>query len=661
MRKLYILVIFVVIAIAAVSQKQYSNIPTIYINTINNVPVSSKTVYVKALISVVSSDTTEIVENDTIEIRGRGNSTWNFPKKPYRIKFAKKRNFMNLPAKAKNWVLLANHADKTLIRNAVAFKIGKMLDFEYVPPGKFADVVLNGQFLGNYMITDQMEVGGDRVEVDRQDTTMHTVPDITGGYLLEIDGFAAQEPVWFTTSKGVKITIKYPDEDEINVNQKQYITTFTDQFEKTLFDNNFTSPTIGYRSMIDTVSFIDWYIASELTGNPDCFWSTYIYKKRNDNRFFYGPMWDYDIAFNNDNRLGDALNKRMLTYAFQNKTWIERQYKDNWFKEKVNKRWLELKDKGLLPAIQQYIDSLTTSIDESQKLNFQKWPVLNRRVYNEQFLFNTYSEGIDFLKRYVNDRADFLTNSFAKDEDDIPGNDFKAEDFYYMILNKQTKNAIDITGQSTDQNAKLMLWDPIEGRLSQNWIIKPLSGSRYQIINRLSGLAATSGGRAKNLLQVTPDTTQTSQMWKIIPENAGTAFRIDNVNSGYTADCSGGSYTNGTAVIEYDIKTSGSDNQYWYIQKVERIIAGISPDKTNLTFDIYPNPVKDMLYIKTDQLPDEKTTIDVISIYGQTLYRTTLNAQGTAINMSGYSKGLYLIKIKIGGDKEVVRKIVVSD
>jgi len=654
------LVMFAVITSGAVSQKQYSNIPTIYINTINNLPVSSKTVYVKALISVVSNDTTEIVENDTIEIRGRGNSTWNFPKKPYRIKFAKKTNLLNLPAKAKSWVLLANHADKTLIRNAVAFKIGQMLDFEYVPPGKFADLVLNGQYLGNYMITDQMEVGGDRVDIDRQDTTMHTVPDITGGYLLEIDGFAAQEPVWFTTAKGVKITVKYPDEEDINIEQRQYITNFTDQFEKTLFDNNFTNPAIGYRSMIDTVSFIDWYIASELTGNPDCFWSTYIYKKRNDNRFFYGPMWDYDIAFNNDNRLGDALNKRMLTYAFQNKTWIERQYKDNWFKEKVNKRWIELKGRGLLPVIQQYVDSLTTAIDQSQKLNFQKWPVLNRRVYNEQFLFNTYGEGVDFLKRYLNDRADFLSTSFAKDEDDIPGNDFKAEDFYYMILNKQTKNAIDITGQSTDVNAKLMLWDPIEGRLSQNWIIKPLSGNRYQIINRLSGLAATSGGRAKNLLQVIPDTTQTSQMWKIIPENAGTAFRIDNVSSGYTADCSGGSYTNGTAVIEYDIKTSGSDNQYWYIQKVEKIIAGINPDKANLTLDIYPNPVKDMLYIKTDQQIVDKITIEVVSLYGQTLYRTNLNAQGTAINMSGFSKGLYLIKIKSEGEREVVRKVMVD-
>ena len=163
-----------------------------------------------------SSDESEDLTADTISIRGRGNSTWNFEKKPYRLKLNKKNNLLNLPAKAKNWVMLANHADKTLIRNAVALKIGSMLNLEFTPAFRFIDVYINNQYQGNYLLTDQVEVDKNRVAVDKQEATMTELPDISGGYLLEIDGFAASEPVWFTTSQGLKVTVKYPKDDEIN-------------------------------------------------------------------------------------------------------------------------------------------------------------------------------------------------------------------------------------------------------------------------------------------------------------------------------------------------------------------------------------------------------------------------------------------------------------
>jgi len=336
MKHIFFIILFILVCLIASSQTQLTNLPTFYITTENGAAITSTDIYVPGFLTVVSSDTSEVITADTIEIRGRGNSTWNFAKKPYRIKFENKRKLLNLPVKAKDWVLLANHANKTLIRNAVAFEVGEYLGMDFTPSVRFADVVLNGTFLGNYMVTDQVEVGGDRVEVEKQDTTDITEPNITGGYLLEVDGFAAQEPLWFTTNKGVMITVKYPGSEDINQQQLDYIRNFTNSFESTLFSGTYADPAIGYRAMIDTTSFIDWYIASELTGNPDCFWSTYLYKKRGIPKFFYGPLWDYDIAFNNDYRLGDALQKRMIQYAFQNKTWILQQWTDPWFIKKVN-------------------------------------------------------------------------------------------------------------------------------------------------------------------------------------------------------------------------------------------------------------------------------------------------------------------------------------
>lgn len=656
--RVFILLLFS-ISLLVNSQTQLTNIPTFYITTQNSAPVTSKVIYVPGFLTVVSKDSTESFTSDSIEIRGRGNSTWNLAKKPYRIKFENKRKLLNLPAKAKNWILLANHSDKTLIRNAVAFEIGNYLNMEFTPSVKFADVVLNGKYIGNYMITDQVEVGGDRVEVEKQDSTDTTEPNISGGYLLEIDGFASLEPLWYTTSKGLKITVKYPDDENVNQQQIDYIKNFTNTFENTLFSGTYADPLNGFRSMIDTTSFIDWFIASELTGNPDCFWSTFIYKKRDIPKFFYGPLWDYDIAFNNERRLGDVLNKRMLQYAFENKTWITKQATDKWFLNKVNQRWTGLLKKGIIEHLQNYVDSIILQIDESQKANFQKWPVLKTRVYNEQFLFPTYGEGVDFLKKYITDRATFLTTSFAKDVPIVPGIPFVSENFYYMVMNKQAGNVIDITEQSSEINTKLMLWNPIEGRLTQHWKILPLSESKYQFINRFSGLAMKGAGSTNNFVQVNPDSTQTEQQWKIVPELNGTSYRIDNVYSGLTADCSGGSTANGAAVIEYEIKTSGSDNQYWYIQKVEKLETSLLPSQNPVTLIMYPNPVSDILYVSSHEGLTNGTLLEVVSPQGKTLIRQRTESTDSRIDVSSLSEGLYLLKVSVGNSqysKKFVKK-----
>lgn len=654
----FLFLLFLLTGQFVLSQNQLTNIPTFYITTINNAPINSTEIYVQGFLTVVSADTTESFKDDTIQIKGRGNSTWSFAKKPYRIKLNKKRNLLNMDAKAKDWVLLANHADKTLIRNAVAFEIGKYLGMAFTPSVRFADVVLNGNYIGNYMITDQVEVGGDRVEVEKMDSTNINEPEVSGGYLLEIDGFANREISWFSSSKGVDITIKYPKDDEIVKQQKDYIINFTNSFESLLFGTKFTDMYEGYKSMIDTTSFIDLYIASELTGNPDCFWSTYLYKKRSDPKFYYGPMWDYDIAFNNDYRLGDALNKRMITDAFENKTWIKRQWTDKWFIDKVNQRWAELLKSGIVSHLQSYTDSLVTLLDKSQKLNFEKWPVINKRVYNEQFLFSTYAEGVDFLKKYINDRSTFLTMSFIQDEPVIPGKPFEAENFYYLITNKQVRNVIDITGQSKDINAKLMLWDPIEGKLSQQWKIKEISDGKFQFVNRYSGLAMKGAGRVKNLIQVQADEKSDSQLWSIVPESSGTAFRLDNIGSGLTADCSGGSSANGTAVIEYEIKASGSDNQYWYLQKVDMVETSVERIKNaDYDFIIYPNPVSDLLYLSHTSDIQDNCHIEIFSSQGLKMIDTYAETNDIRIDVSGFTEGIYLLKANVNG-KIIARKFV---
>lgn len=416
----------------AAARDQLTDIPTVYIDTENHAPINGKEDYVKGTVTVMSSDENECVTELAMGIRGRGNSTWNMPKKPYRIKFDSKTNFLGLKAKAKNWVLLANYADKTLLRNAMAFEISKFMGFEFTPSIKFVDVVLNDKYLGNYMVSDQVEVNKNRVPVEEQEPTDVTEPEITGGYLLEIDGFADGEPVWFKTPRDMKVTIKYPKDDEINQQQRQYISDYICDFEERLFSDNYADPETGYHALVDEKSLIDWYIACELTGNSDSFWSTYIYKKRNDGHICFGPLWDFDIAFNNDNRLGNAVNLMMRDAAHEPKTWIHRMWKDDWFRTAVNRRWTELMKEGLREHLLDKADEYAQLIDASQKMNFNTWKILPNQVYLEVKLFPTYGEGVEYLKWYIDARCDVLTESFAETDPALKNVEFDVTQQYLI-------------------------------------------------------------------------------------------------------------------------------------------------------------------------------------------------------------------------------------
>jgi hypothetical protein len=434
--------------------QQLTDLPTFRIQTAGNVPVNSKTNYVQATLTINSSNEQESVTGLPLGIRGRGNSTWWMSKKPYRIKLDAKRNLLGLPSREKDWVLLANYADKTLIRNAVASKISELINLEYSPSFRFVDVVLNGSYIGNYMLTDQIEVGTHRAPVEKLNPTDTENPIITGGYLLEIDGFASGEPLWFQTPKGLKITIKYPDSDEINTQQKNYIKNFLLDFEAILFSANFRNEEVGYRALVDENSLINWYIACELTGNSDAFWSTYLYKKRNDNHIYFGPLWDYDIAFNNEVYLFDTYDAG-VDY--------------------------------LKTCIQERIAFLTSSfstadLDESSEPfvaeNFYYW-VMNKRTNNA--IGSTDN---------ARNPGDWLSLWEMKEEDD--NQLWKIEpmvNYYFRFIHKSSNLAM--AGAGKGDNLVLTTIDDNDAK--QLWRIVPvLTGNIYGIVNVATGYSVNN-------------------------------------------------------------------------------------------------------------------------------------------------------------------------
>jgi hypothetical protein len=395
---------------------QITNIPDVIIHTTNAQDVTTKTTYIKGIIKIISKDGTNIF-TDSVEIRGRGNYSWNFDKKPYRFKLFQSARILDNPARARNWTLINNHGDKTLMRNLLAFDISKRFEMPYSPAGQLVNVFLNGEYKGCYQLCDHIDVREHRVPVVEMKPTDISGNNLTGGYLIEMDSYANTEPNWFHSARNkVPVTIKSPDNDEIVEAQNQYIRDYFNLFEASLFAAGYRDPETGYRRFMDTKTFVRHFLIGEFSGNTDTYWSVYMYKQRNDPRFYFSPVWDFDLAFENDQR----------TYPINNKTdWVYRNggsiaqgvrglltqlLGDRALVKEIEDTWAEYRDKGIITEenLLQVVDDYAAEIDESQKLNFQRWDILNQKIHGNWQATGSYSAEVETVKEYIRKRIEWM-------------------------------------------------------------------------------------------------------------------------------------------------------------------------------------------------------------------------------------------------------------
>ncbi|RVU02731.1 hypothetical protein EOD41_01975 [Mucilaginibacter limnophilus] len=385
--------------------KNFTGVPIFYLTTSG--PVVSKDNYVTGTLVInPNADFEQTKNNISLQIKGRGNSTWTMPKKPYRLKFDSKASVLGLP-EAKNWVLLANYSDKTLLRTSIAFDLGAKLGGDFTPKGRHVEVVMNGEYLGSYLLTSQVEVHENRINIKELDEDDNSADKITGGYLLEWDE-RLDEAVWFRTEiANAPFTIKSPE--DITDAQLAYIKGYIQDTENTLFSDNFKDPVNGYVKYINVDSFINWYIVQELMKNQDAmsFSSIYFYKDRGG-KLSMGPLWDFDLAAGNVD-YSDAVNP--TGWWIRSGPWFGRLFQDPVFRTKVKTRWNAIKGKELA-GINASIDSTVNYINLSQQQNFVKWPILNQKVWPNPVVMGTYPKEVDRVKTWLAQRAAWLDGQF---------------------------------------------------------------------------------------------------------------------------------------------------------------------------------------------------------------------------------------------------------
>ena len=422
-------------AVSNIVRVAYTGLPTLYLNT-GDIPTAAitKEYYIPVTFTLISKEgtITEVLTNKGI--KGRGNTTWKMRKKGYNLNFNEKISLFNL-SESKKWCLLANYADKTLLRNKYASLLGTEDEFFntiWNPSCHYVDLIMNNTYMGNYLLSEKVDIGVGRIEIqDISDCTQKKIKngsftdqnndgDINikdGGFLIEVEGTesrAKSNDFYFPGTKGGRFfCLKEPDELE-NEESLSFIKEIIQNAEKSLYSVNFTDIENGWRKYIDEDSIIDWYIVNEFTKNNDAIFysSVYMYYNPTDGKLYMGPNWDFDLSCGNVN-YNDCDNPE--GWWIKKSIWISRLFADPLFVEHLKNRW-NSKRNTLSQTLSSngILQTLTDDINISADLNFLKWKILGKYVFADAPGYEsrtTYRKELNYLINWISSRYEWMDSA----------------------------------------------------------------------------------------------------------------------------------------------------------------------------------------------------------------------------------------------------------
>ena len=364
-----------------------------------------------------TKDGVPVYETDT-QIKGRGNYTWKWEKKPYALKFDNKTEVLGMPAH-KRWVLLANWRDRTLLRNDATFWLAKKAHEElpYTTRGQFVELEFNGDYRGNYYLCEQVKIDENRVNITEFDEKSGNP---TGGFLMEIDSYWDEVNKFKSQYFDLRYMFKEPDEDpsaleaagktELASNYRAAYTWMQNRindFERVVKTKSAVEAK-DYEDYLDVDSAIMFMLLNELVGNGDFFQtsndevfgphSTYLYKDvGEDSKLFMGPLWDFDyLTFTSSNSWrGFNSNQYYYYYLSHNQDFVD----------EIKRLWSKyMTDFAKLPN---YISEMKVKLSESQKFDEAKWPYDSK--YDNTTQKNRNDNG-DYGLSYENAITRMITN-----------------------------------------------------------------------------------------------------------------------------------------------------------------------------------------------------------------------------------------------------------
>lgn len=373
-----------------------NSVPRIDIDVEGGLSITSKDYYRKANFRITGYGVYEDFE-DSVQIKGRGNSTWGYPKKPYRLKFDKKKKPFGL-TNGKSWVLLANYQRGSLMANAIAMKVGQLAEAQYTNHIIPVEVYMNGEYLGSYMFTEKVGFANNSVDIDE---------DLGTGYMLELDDYYDETFKFKSDSYYLPVNVKEPDlsdiEDATEAQQKfQSIKNDFNAFETALYNGE----DIAYYLDLDAAARFmltnDLVLNQEL-GHPK---STYLWREDYTNlasKIIFGPLWDFDWGFGYESTSSYCVTgatSSILSYNMAHKTGYSFFYdliNNEEFKKHYLKVWKEFAQKGHIQEVIEYMDDYYNFAKSSFENNYMLW-------YDGY----GYDSEIDRMQQWMQQRHDFI-------------------------------------------------------------------------------------------------------------------------------------------------------------------------------------------------------------------------------------------------------------
>ncbi len=435
--------------------------------------------YEDCFVSVKGSDGAVQLDGAEAQVKARGNWTTTYDKKAFRIKFTEKQNMLGLNdgAEMRNWLLLAEYKDGSMLRNKTAFAIGREIlsaDGLYCSDAEFAEVYLNGEYWGVYLLAEYQQINENRVAVNEAEKD-YKGTDI--GYFLEFDGYFVNEDELqqfhvdyadnallipydgnggngrtvaclprgkWDYKKDVGFTIK---SDIYSAEQRDFIANFVNGAYRIMYEAAYNdkayefsadytelvesalTPREAVEKVVDVQSLVDMYIISELTCDADIYWSSFFmsadFSADGSRKLTFTAPWDFDSTLGNKDRCADGTGYYASNIVpdvnFQYETanpWLMVLAYEDWYREMIKDKWTAVYDSGTFDRAYEMIEQDKTAYSAAFERNYDKW---NNLVGNDSFVgelsekaakCRTHAEAADYLREWLESRVEFLNGEW---------------------------------------------------------------------------------------------------------------------------------------------------------------------------------------------------------------------------------------------------------
>ncbi|TVQ14164.1 MAG: hypothetical protein EA361_08180 [Bacteroidetes bacterium] len=412
-----------------------SNLPMMIIHSFNtDITPGERTTAWMSLWDNTQGQRAQLMEtpdfSGRIKINIRGSSSQMFPKKGYGFHILEEDNsnrkvpLLGMPEEH-NWILHGPYSDKSLMRNALSYAIAPDAG-HYSPRTRFVELFLHKgtsslqahTYHGVYLLTERIKVAPGRVEVEDLEPHHNEYPEVSGGYIFKIDRLNPGETGFFT-NRETHFAFVRPNEESVSPAQKNYLVQYLDSLESALFGNMFADPEQGYAAFLDSRSFIDMHLITELTKEIDGYRLSTFFNKERKGKIKSGPLWDFNLALGNSYYL-EGWNPQGWYYNLISEEeyvygWYNRMFEDPAFEHAYNRRYRSLRltafsDLRLNNRIMQTYNHLR----EAGNRNFDRWDILGTWIWPNWFIADTFEEEVLWMANWQKQRLQWMDSQLGE-------------------------------------------------------------------------------------------------------------------------------------------------------------------------------------------------------------------------------------------------------